>query len=140
VASPTACALVTDSKAQAILGYAVKIRQGETAADCVIVATPVKLDSETLYPIHPTVDFTVYTDGSRARPFVRELRDARRRGFGPVPGFGSNSYLVVGPQTGALGVYAKVRGTVLNMTVGPSKKPLSRAQALAVARHLARGL
>ena len=140
VALPTACALVPDSKARAIVGYAVKARRGETAADCVIVATPVKLDSETLYPIHPTIDFSVYADGSRARPFARELRDARRRGFGPVPGFGSNSYLVVGPQSGALGVYAKIRGAVLNMTVGPSKKPLRRAQALAFARHIARGL
>jgi hypothetical protein len=140
VASPTACALVTDAKARAIVGYAVKIRRGDTAADCVIVATPVRLDSETLYPIHPTIDFSVFADGSRPRSFAQELRDARRRGFGPVPGFGSNSYLVAGPQSGAFGVYAKIRGTVLNMNVGPSKRPLGRAQALAFAHRLARGL
>jgi hypothetical protein len=118
----------------------VKIRRGETAADCVIVATPLRLDSETLYPIRPTIDVSVFADGSRPRPFAVELRDARRRGFGPVPGLGSNSYLVVGPQSGALAIYAKIRGTVLNMTVGPSTKPLSRTQAFALARRLAQGL
>ena len=73
-----------------------------------------------------------------ARAVLRqELADARRRGFGPVPGFGSSSYLVVGPQPGALGVYAKVRGTILELDVGPATDPIARYLALSLARRIA---
>ena len=134
----TACSLTSAAEARALLGYTVRIQKGETGADCVILAIPVKLDPNTLSPMHPTIDFTVFADGTRPRPFSRELADARKRGFGPVPGFGSNSYLVPGPQPGALGIYVKVGPMVINLGVGPSKITVPRPKAFALARRIAK--
>lgn len=135
--APSACAAITAAQAQSVLGYTVRIRRGDTAADCVITAFPVRLDPETLAPTRPTVTFSVASESARARPFRQELADARRRGFPPVPGFGSTSYLVVGPQPGVLGIYAKVRTAVLEVDVGPATRPVTRAQALSLARRIA---
>ncbi|HET7514030.1 MAG TPA: hypothetical protein VFJ60_04455 [Gaiella sp.] len=139
-ASPAACSLVTAAQAQSLLGYSVRVRRGDTAADCVLSAFPVRLDPETLSPVRPTITFSVASETARARPFRQELADARRRGFGAAPGFGSSSYLVVGPQPGALGVYAKVRGMVLELDVGPATKPITRVRALTLARRIAAGI
>lgn len=136
-ASPAACSLVSSAQARSLLGYPLRVRRGDTAADCVISASPVRLDPETLSPVRPTITFSAASESARARPFRQELADARRRGFGPVPGFGSSSYLVVGPQLGALGVYAKVRGTIFELDVGPATKPISRSLALSLARRIA---
>jgi hypothetical protein len=136
-ASPAACSLVTAAQAQSLLGYPLRVHRGDTAADCVLSAFPVRLDPETLSPVRPTITFSVASEAARARPFRQELADARRRGFGPAPGFGSSSYLVVGPQPGAFGVYAKVRGMVLELDVGPATKPVTRARALTLARRIA---
>ena len=106
-AAPSACSLITAAQARTLLGYPLRVRQGDTAADCVVVAFPVRLDPETLAPVRPTITFSVTSESARARPFRQELADARKRGFGPAPGFGSSSYLVVGPQRGALGIYAR---------------------------------
>jgi hypothetical protein len=40
-------------------------------------------------------------------------------------------------QPGALGIYARIRGTVLEIGVGPAKKPVTRARALRFARFIA---
>ena len=134
----TACSLTSAMEVRALLGYTVRIQKGETDADCVLLAIPVKLDPKTLSPMHPTIDFTVYKDGTRPRPFSRELADARKRGFGPVPGFGDNSYLVPGPQPGALGIYAKAGPMVINLDVGPSKTTVPRAKTVVLAHRIAR--
>jgi hypothetical protein len=136
-ATPAACSLITAAQARSLLGYPLRVRRGDTAADCVIVASPVRLDPETLAPVRPTITFSVAGESARARPFRQELADARKRGFGPVPGFGSSSYLVLGPQPGALGIYAKVRTSILELDVGQAKKPITRAQALSLARRIA---
>jgi len=137
VASPAACSLISSAQARSLLGYPLRVRRGDTAADCVISAFPIRLDPETLSPVRPTITFSVASESARARSFRQELADARRRGFGPVPGFGSSSYLVFGPQPGALGVYAKVRGTILELDVGPATKPIARSLALSLARRIA---
>lgn len=136
-ATPAACSLISAAQARSVLGYPLRLRRGDTAADCVIVAFPIRLDPETLSPVRPTITFSVASESTLARPFRKELADARRRGFGPAPGFGSSSYLVTGPQPGALGVYASVRGTILNLDVGPATKPIARSQALSLARRIA---
>jgi hypothetical protein len=139
-AAGSACSLITAAQARALLGYPLRIRKGETAADCVISAFPVRLDPETLAPVHPTITFSVTGDSARARPFAQELADARKRGFGPAPGFGSSSYLVEGPQRGAVGIYARVGASILELDVGPASKPITRAQALSVARRIGRNV
>ena len=136
-AAPSACSLITAAQARTLLGYPLRVRQGDTAADCVVVAFPIRLDPETLAPVRPTITFSVSSESARARPFRQELADARKRGFGPAPGFGSSSYLVVGPQRGALGIYARVRAAILELDVGPATRQITRAQALTVARRIA---
>jgi hypothetical protein len=136
-ASPAACSLIGVAQARSLLGYALRVRRGDTAADCVISAFPIRLDPETLSPLHPSITFSVASESARARSFRQELADARGRGFGPAPGFGASSYLVAGPQPGALGVYARVRGMILELDVGPATKPIARARALSLARRIA---
>ena len=136
-AAPRACSLITAAWARTLLGYPLRVRRGDTAADCVISAFPVRLDPETLAPVRPTITFSVTSESARGRPFRQELADARKRGFGPAPGFGSSSYLVAGPQRGALGIYARVRAGILELDVGPATRPITRAQALTVARRIA---
>jgi hypothetical protein len=45
---------------------------------------------------------------------------------------------VLGPQPGALGVYAKVRRAILELDVGPATRPIARSLALSLARRIAR--
>ena len=55
-----------------------RIQRGETDADCVIVSVPLKLDPETMSPLHPSIDFSVFVDGTRARSFSPEIAEMRK--------------------------------------------------------------
>jgi len=132
-----ACSLVTVAQARSILGYPVQMKRGDTDEDCVLLGVPVKLDPETLSPVHPTVDFSVFADGTHARSFSSEITAMRKHRYVALTGLGAGATLLPGPSGGSFGVFAKVGGTVLQLNAGPAKKPISQAQGVRLARTIA---
>ena len=131
VASTTACALVEVAQARGILGYPLRIQRGETDENCVIVSVPLKLDPETLSPLHPSIDFAVFVDGTHAGPrFSAQIRAERKHPFVPVSGLGPLATLLPGPYGGSYGIFAKVGENVIDFNAGPAKKPISQAQGI----------
>jgi hypothetical protein len=136
-ASTTACSLVRIAQARSILGYPVRIQRGETDEDCVIVNVPLKLDPETLSPLHPSIDFSVFVDGTHAGPrFTAQIKAERKHPFVPVSGLGPLATLLPGPYGGSYGIFAKVGENVIQLNVGPAKKPISQAQGIRLARAI----
>jgi hypothetical protein len=138
VASTTACSLVSVAQARSILGYPVRIQRGDTDEQCVIVNVPIKLDAETLSPLHPSIDFAVYIDGTHAGPgFLAQISAERKYPFVPVSGLGPLASLSLGPYGGSFGIFAKVGKNVIRFHAGPAKKPISQAQGIRLARAIA---
>ena len=138
VASRKACSLVRVAQARSILGYPIRIQRGETDENCVIENVPLKLDPETLSPLHPSIDFAVFVDGTHAGPrFSAQIMAERKHPFVPVSGLGPLATLLPGPYGGSYGIFAKVGETVIHFNAGPAKKPISRAQGLRLARAIA---
>jgi hypothetical protein len=138
VASKRACSLVSVAQARSILGYPVRIQKGETDEQCVIVSAPLKIDSSTLSPLHPSIDFGVYLDGSHAGPgFLAQVKAERKHPFVPVSGLGPLATLMPGPFGGSYGIYAKVGQNVIRFNAGPAKNPISQAQGIRLARAIA---
>ncbi len=138
VASTTACSLVSVAQARSILGYPVRIQRGDTDEQCVIENVPLKLDPETLSPLHPSIDFAVFADGTHAGPrFSAQIQAERKYGFVPVSGLGPLATLLPGPYGGSYGIFAKVGENVIRFNAGPAKKPISRAQGIRLARAIA---
>jgi hypothetical protein len=138
VASTTACSLVSVAQARSILGYPVRIQRGETDEQCVIENVPIKLDPETLSPLHPSIDFAVYVDGTHAGPgFSTQIKAERKYPFVAVSGLGPLASLSLGPYGGSYGIFAKVGENVIRFHAGPAKKPISQAQGIRLARAIA---
>lgn len=135
--APRACSLVDAAQARSILGYPVTVKKGETDENCVLVSVPLKLDPDTLSPLHPSVDFAVFVDGTHARPFSVEIAVERKHPFVAVSGLGPLATLVPGPYGGSFGIFAKVGRNVIQLNVGPAKHPVSRAQGIRLARAIA---
>src|SRR5262249_9219658 len=125
------------AQVRSILGYPVEMKRGDTDADCVIRGVPIKLDPETLSPVHPTVDFTVFVDGSRPRSFSSEIAAIRKHPYVAVAGLGPLATLLPGPTGGSFGVFAKVGKMVLQLNVGPAKSQVSRARGFTLTRRIA---
>jgi hypothetical protein len=138
VASTTACSLISVAQARSILGYPVRIRRGETDESCVIENVPLKLDPETLSPLHPSIDFSVFVDGTHAGPrFSVQIKEERKHPFVPVSGLGPLASLLPGPYGGSYGIFAKVGENVVRFNAGPATKPISQAQGIRLARAIA---
>ena len=138
VASPRACSLVNVARARSILGYPVRIQRGDTDEQCVIVSVPLKIDSLTLSPLHPSIDFGVYLDGSHAGPgFLAQVKAERKHPFVPVSGLGPLATLMPGSYGGSFGIYAKVGENVIRLNAGMPKKPISQPQGIRLARAIA---
>ena len=113
----------------------VRIQRGDTDEQCVIENVPPKLDPETLSPLHPSIDFAVFVDGTHAGPrFSAQAQAERRYGFVPVSGLGPLATLLPGPYGGSYGIFAKVGESVIRFNAGPAKKPISQAQGIRLAR------
>jgi hypothetical protein len=137
VGSPSACSLVRVAQSRSILGYAIRAQQGETAEYCVMVNIPIKLD-QNLTPVHPSVSFGIYADGSHATHFVDQIREARKnplsvavRGLGPLA--------TLTPRTGNGGfvIFAKIGVYVISFDAGSAQKPISQAQGIRLTRAIA---
>jgi hypothetical protein len=137
VASPSACSLVRVAQSRSILGYPVRIQRGETEEYCVMVSVPIKLD-ENLHPIHPSVSFGIYADGSHATHFVDQIKQARKSPlFVPLSGLGPLATLSPASDAGHFVIFAKVGANVISLDVGPAQKPISQAQGIRLARAIA---
>ena len=136
-AGTRACSLITVAQARSILGYPVQVKRGDTDEDCVLLSVPIRLDPETMSPQHPTVDFSVFADGSHARSFSSEITAMRKHPYVALTGLGAGATLLPGPSDGSFGVFARVGGTVLQLNAGPAKKPIGQAQGVRLARTIA---
>ena len=100
---------------------------------------PLKIDSLTLSPLHPSVDFAVYPDGSTAGPgFLAQVKAERKNPhWVPVSGLGPLATLVPRSDGGGYWIHAKVGQNVIRLDVGPATKPISQAQGIRIARAIA---
>jgi hypothetical protein len=135
-ASPSACSLVRLAQTRSVLGYPLQIKRGETDESCVIMNVPIKLD-ENLNPVHPSIDFSVWVDGTHGRTFSALIKQERKYSFVAVSGLGPLATLLPGPYGGSYGILAKVGGYVIRFNAGPAQKPISQAQGIRLARAIA---
>ena len=136
VATTSACSLVRLAQTRSILGYPVKITRGETDESCVIQNVPLKLD-ENLNPVHPSIDFSVWVDGTHGRSFSALVKQERKHPFVPISGLGPLATLLPIPYGGSYGILAKVGQYVIRFNAGPARKPISQGQGIRLARAIA---
>ena len=130
-ASITACSLVTAAKAAKILGYPVRLSTGESAEDCNIIATPIKIqDGQTF---HPTT--IVEVDPSNPAAYKQLL--ATGKGNHPLAGLGSRAFISYNPSINGFYIGAEVHGMLLQVSVGDAIKPITHAQGITLAKLIA---
>ena len=102
-----------------------------------MVSVPLKLD-QNLSPIHPTVSFGIYADGSHATHFVDQIREARKNPLSvAVSGLGPLATLTPRSGNGGFVIFAKVGVYVISFDSGPAQKPISQAQGIRLTRAIA---
>jgi len=129
-ASVNACSLVNAAKAGKVLGYAVRLSKGETAQDCNIIATPIKIQDG--HTFHPTT--IVEVDPSNPRLY-KQL--ATGKGTHPLAGLGSRAFISYNPSINGFYIGAEVHGMLLQVSVGDATKPITHAQGITLAKLIA---
>jgi hypothetical protein len=129
-ASITACSLVTAPKAAKILGYPVRLSKGETAQDCNIIATPIKIrDGHTFHP-------TTIVEVDPSNPTLYKQL-ATGKGSHPLAGLGSRAFISYNPSINGFYIGAEVHGMLLQVSVGDAIKPITHAQGITLAKLIA---
>ena len=124
----------------ALLGYPLRVRRGDTAADCVISAFPIRLDPETLcagsaddHVLGRRASRRARGPSDRSSPTRAGAASARCRASGRAPISWS------GPQRGALGIYARVRGTASSSSTSARQRGRSPGHSRSRSRGGSRG-
>jgi len=129
-AAITACSLITAAKAAKILGYPVRLSKGESAEDCNIVATPIKIqDGQTFHP-------TIIVEVDPSNPALYK-RLATGKGTHPLAGLGSRAFISYNPSINGFYVGAEVHGMFLQLSRGDAIKPITHAQGITLAKIIA---
>ena len=129
-ASITACSLVTAAKAAKILGYPVRLSKGESAEDCNIVATPIKIqDGQTFHP-------TIIVEVDPSNPALYKQL-ATGKGTHPLAGLGSRAFISYNPSINGFYIGAEVHGMLLQLSLGDAIKPITHAQGITLAKLIA---
>lgn len=138
--SVNACSLLTAPAAKLILGYPVRLMKGETVEDCNLTATPIYLDPETLQPRHPGLILEVDKGRPGACSKLTSLtpQQTLHARVTPVSGLGSRAAIVwttnVPATAGSYFLCAEVRGSILQLSVGVAKTPISHTQGVKLAK------
>jgi hypothetical protein len=132
-----ACSVIDVARVAGVVGYPVRLGKGETAQDCNIIASPIKI-GEDGRPVRPTI--VVEIDPTRPGLYKTVMTQAggRTAKTAGVPGLGSHAFVVSIPSlAGSFFVGAEVHGILLQVSVGQAVRPIAKSQAVALAKLIA---